>query len=244
MDPGAAPVPGLNLSTRTAGGITIAELDGELDIACAPALRDQLLGLLRRGSSRLVIDLSKVSYCDASGLAVLVSTTRRARLLGGSLRLAAVSPQIEKELDVTGLRRHLSVFPTVHAATTSPRHASHGKIDAAARDQATRVVRGGASGHTRRAWTAADFGALREVAGALLTHAEAWYVADPGRRFAPALRAMARACDVSDDKALEAASRSLLSALARYPLTHSQAVAASATRLRRFFDSGSQPALA
>jgi len=34
-----------------------------------------------------------VSHCDASSLAVLIGTSRRARLLGGFLRLAAVSPQ-------------------------------------------------------------------------------------------------------------------------------------------------------
>jgi hypothetical protein len=40
MDPGTVPAPGLSLSARTVGGTTIAELGGELDIACAPALRD------------------------------------------------------------------------------------------------------------------------------------------------------------------------------------------------------------
>ena len=39
---------------------------GELDIACAPALREQFLGLLRPHASRLVVDLSHVSFCDAS----------------------------------------------------------------------------------------------------------------------------------------------------------------------------------
>jgi anti-anti-sigma factor len=85
--------------------MTIAELAGELDIASAPALREQLLSLLRPGSSRLVIDLSKVSLCDASGLAVLVGIGRRARLPGGFLRLAAVSPQADQVLHITGLHR-------------------------------------------------------------------------------------------------------------------------------------------
>jgi anti-anti-sigma factor len=86
----------------------------------APALREQLLGLLGPGSSWLVIDLSQVSHCDASGLAVLIGTGRRARLLGGFLRLAAVSPQADQVLHITGLRQHLGVFPTVQAATASP----------------------------------------------------------------------------------------------------------------------------
>ena len=120
MDPPTTTAPGLALSTPAAGGITITGLSGKLDIARTPALREQLLGLLRPGSSRLVTDLSKVSHCDASGLAVLIGTGRRARLLGGFLRLAAVSPPVDQALHITGLRPHLGVFPTVQAATASP----------------------------------------------------------------------------------------------------------------------------
>ena len=67
MDSGNEASPGLAFRVRAAGSIAVAELAGELDIACAPALREQLLGLLRRGSGRLVIDLSKVGFCAASG---------------------------------------------------------------------------------------------------------------------------------------------------------------------------------
>ena len=94
MNSGTKVSPTLDLSARTAGRVTIAELTGEVDIASVPALREQLLRLLRPGSSRLVIDLSEVSFCDASGLAVLVSTGRRARLLGGTIL----------QSDETGLR--------------------------------------------------------------------------------------------------------------------------------------------
>jgi anti-anti-sigma factor len=111
MDSGITVNPTLDVSIRTMGGITIAELAGELGVAGAPALREQLLSLLRPGSSRLVIDLSKVSLCDASGLAVLVGVSRRARLLGGFLRLAAVSPQADRVLHITGLDRHLPISP-------------------------------------------------------------------------------------------------------------------------------------
>jgi anti-sigma B factor antagonist len=127
MNCGTAVNPGLGFFAQTVGGIIIAELTGELDIASAPALREQLLNLLRPGSNRLVIDLSKVSFADASGLAVLVSTARRARLLGGFVRLAAVSPPAGQVLHITGLDRNLAVFPTVQAAATGPRAPSTAK---------------------------------------------------------------------------------------------------------------------
>jgi anti-anti-sigma factor len=242
MNSATAVNPSLDFFAQTVGGITIAELTGELDIASAPALREQLLNLLRPGASRLVIDLSKVSFADASGLAVLVSTARRAMLLGGFVRLAAVSPPTGQVLRITGLDRNLAIFPTVQAAAAGPRSAEHGRTGAAEGSQAAAAHPRPASGHTGPSPVPADADELREAVAALLTRADAWHNADPGRRFTPALRAMASARDGSDDDALDAAARSLLSALARHPLTHSPAVAATATRLRRVLNPASVPA--
>src|SRR5713101_6228659 len=106
----------LSLTSRAdRGGYAIAALSGELGIASAPALREQLLSLLR-SASHLIIDLSAVEHADASGLAVLVGSGRRARLLGGSLRLAAPSPEVARVLSATGINQHLDIFPTVRAA--------------------------------------------------------------------------------------------------------------------------------
>jgi anti-anti-sigma factor len=118
MTHSAAHEASLNLTSRTdRGGYVIATLSGELGIASAPALREQLRSLLR-AASQLIIDLSAVEHADASGLAVLVGSGRRARLLGGSLRLAAPSPEVARVLSATGINRHLDIFPTVRAAIT------------------------------------------------------------------------------------------------------------------------------
>ena len=106
----------LSLPCRTdRGGYVIAEIRGELGIASAPDLREQLLDLLS-AASHLILDLSAVEHADASGLAVLVGSGRRARLLGGSLRLAAPSPEAVRVLSATGMDRHLNIYPTVRAA--------------------------------------------------------------------------------------------------------------------------------
>ena len=113
---------GLSLTSRTErGGRVIATLRGDLCVASAPALREQLLSLIRPAASELIIDLSAVERADASGLAVLVASGRRARLLGGSLRLAAPSPEVAAVLAVTGMNQHLDIFPTLRAAMTGQR---------------------------------------------------------------------------------------------------------------------------
>jgi anti-sigma B factor antagonist len=96
----------------------VAALSGSLDTAHAPAVREQLLRLLRPGSCRLVLDLMLVSDIDVTGLAVLVGTERRARLLGGSLRLAAARPAVSMAVHAAGLDWLLRSFPTVHSAVS------------------------------------------------------------------------------------------------------------------------------
>jgi anti-anti-sigma factor len=238
---------GLCLCARTERGYVIAELGGELDIASAPTLRDQLLGLLRHAASRLIIDLSAVSYADASGLAVLVGTGRRAGLLGGHLRLAAPSPEVARVLSITGLDRQLDVFPTVHAAITSRPGSPH-RQDSRPGGKSSRGTPGTAhvqpeAARTRPSWYAADGGELRLAIAAVLLHADAWHDADPSRQFTPALHDLAQAYAGTSQAWLTQAAHTLLSVLTRQPLTHSPAVAATASHLRRLLDRQHQPAL-
>src|SRR5688500_15220699 len=78
---------------------------GELDLAGAPALRDHLTHEIARSAAPVFsIDLAGVSFCDSSGLQVLVSTLRRARLLGRRLTLVVDGgSQPHRLLEVTGL---------------------------------------------------------------------------------------------------------------------------------------------
>jgi anti-sigma B factor antagonist len=234
--PAVSGVLSLSLSSRTERGYVVAALGGELDIAAAPMLREELLALLAPAASRLIIDLSAISYADATGLAVLVATDRRAGLLGGFLRLASPSPEMADVLSITGLNRHLEIFPTVHAAITSPAGSrcrpGNGLEVTTAIGTPGRTHGQPAPAHTRQARRAADDRELRIAVGAVLTHADAWRDADPRRLFAPALLALARANADASQTSLTEAAFGLLFILTRQPLTHSPAVAATASRLR------------
>jgi anti-anti-sigma factor len=97
------------LSVLSRSGFTIARLEGDLDILTTPVLRERLLSVLGPGVRLLIIDLSGVSFCDVSALAVLIGTQRRARGLGITVRLAAPRPQMAKLLRVTGLDRIFTI---------------------------------------------------------------------------------------------------------------------------------------
>ena len=105
---GAAQVrAGARLPVPADPGFTIARLEGELDIATMPALRERLLDVFRPGLRLLIIELSGVSFCDVRALAVLVGAQRRAGRLRVAVRLAAPRPQMAKLLSFTRSGRAL-----------------------------------------------------------------------------------------------------------------------------------------
>ncbi|MFB4302274.1 STAS domain-containing protein [Actinomadura sp. NTSP31] len=89
---------------------TLIALSGELDIASAPSLRERLRAALEDSGAHVVIDLSEVTFCDVSGLALLVGARRRTAP-DGSLVLASPRPQLARLLHVTGLDRAFTVRP-------------------------------------------------------------------------------------------------------------------------------------
>jgi anti-anti-sigma factor len=106
---------------------TVMRLDGDLGLATASALRLRLMNALRPGTTRLVLDLSRVQSCDPAGLAVLISTQRHAAERGIVVLLAAPSPPAAELLHSTGLERYLTVCPDLPGAlATRPARAGIG----------------------------------------------------------------------------------------------------------------------
>ena len=218
-----------SVSTGRHGSVVVTPR-GELDIVSAPAVRERLLSLLGADASHLVVDMSAIRYADASGLAVLVSTQRRAVLLGGTLRLAAVQPEVARVLTVTGFSRQLAVYPTVQAAIAGRKLTIRTAFLVTGQAVTAHALLAKA-----QAESGPDSGELRAAVGAVLANADAWRDADPCRRFSPALRALTQAYAGTSYAVTAQAAQSLLSVLSREPLTYSPAVAATASRLRGLF---------
>jgi len=87
---------------------------GEIDVFTAPRFRNAVERCLNDGATALVIDLSWVSFLDASGLAVAVSAARRL----GARRTAIVCPlpRIVRVFQICGLDSVLSICSSRAAA--------------------------------------------------------------------------------------------------------------------------------
>jgi len=112
----------LTVNIRRQRGCAIVTPAGELDLATAPQLREFLLALLPAHPA-LVINLDQVSFCDATGLGVLVGAANRAHANGASLHLVCSRTDIRRLFELTGLARRIPLARTLDealAALTPP----------------------------------------------------------------------------------------------------------------------------
>lgn len=112
----------LALSVEDVGGCLVGRLSGAADLSSAAELAGELRNIVELGERHLVVDLSKTTFLDSAALAALVSAHHRARVLGGSVRLAAATGPVRTILQVTGLdvilEHHADVAGAVAAAVS------------------------------------------------------------------------------------------------------------------------------
>ena len=99
----------LGLSRRTgADGDQVVSVTGELDIATADQAYAYISEVIDSGPAAVSVDLSGLTFCDASGLGVLAKIARHARQAGRQLKLTSARPSLLKIMRLTGLD---GVFP-------------------------------------------------------------------------------------------------------------------------------------
>lgn len=79
---------------------------GELDMATVPQLREAIEDLLDQRWDHLVVDLTGVTFIDSTGLELLL---REEGQTSGSFELIVPPGQVERAIELTGLRDHFAI---------------------------------------------------------------------------------------------------------------------------------------
>ena len=94
-----------------ANGYQVISMAGELDIATAEQAYSYISELIDGRPAPVTVDLSGLTFCDASGLGALARIARHAREAGRQLMLTSARPSVVKIMRITGLDR---VFPELY----------------------------------------------------------------------------------------------------------------------------------
>ncbi|MFG2991673.1 STAS domain-containing protein [Streptomyces sp. NPDC048257] len=106
----------LSMTTRTTASGPVIELAGDLDHHSAVQVRGLLPELAVEEGQQLVIDLGGLTFCDSSGITVLIAARNHALAAHATIALAAVPERVSRIFRIVGLDHVFPVHPTVQEA--------------------------------------------------------------------------------------------------------------------------------
>jgi anti-sigma B factor antagonist len=94
-------------------GVVVLEMTGSIRLGPNCRQIEQVVDdMIRRHKTRVIFDLSGVSFIDSSGIGTLVKRLAKLKKLGGTLRLTGVKGMVEGALKLTQIDRVLGLYPT------------------------------------------------------------------------------------------------------------------------------------
>ena len=94
----------------------VLPLQGEIDLHVSPEVAESLRAMTAKRPNRVVVDLTKVTYLDSSGLAVLIEGMQNVQEYGGQFAVAGVQESVKHIFDIARLDQVFRIFPDVDAA--------------------------------------------------------------------------------------------------------------------------------
>jgi anti-anti-sigma factor len=96
---------------------TLVKLNEEKFTArIAPDLKTEMVLMNSQGVKNIIIDLEKSSYCDSSGLSVILVANRICKENDGCLVVCNLQPAVSKLIEISQLSNVLNITPTYEEA--------------------------------------------------------------------------------------------------------------------------------
>ena len=97
-------------------GIPVVSVNGDVDIATAPALAQTLLAVTEDRAGEVIVDLTGCSFLDSRGLTALIAARARLEHSNRELALVLSNASVLKIFQITGFDKLFAIYPSLGAA--------------------------------------------------------------------------------------------------------------------------------
>jgi len=88
----------------------VLSLHGELDLASAPLLQQEIENAGADTTAMIVLDLKELEFIDSTGLRIVLAGHERSQERGQEFALTRGSEQVQRLLTITGVGEHLRII--------------------------------------------------------------------------------------------------------------------------------------
>jgi len=99
------------IDSRVSGSKTIVDIDAQnVDFRNCEAIKSSVAGLTAQGQKDILLNLSKVSFMDSSGLGVILFCKRTCEDVGGTFGVYGLQNYVNNLVNLTNLNKAISIY--------------------------------------------------------------------------------------------------------------------------------------
>ena len=99
----------MEISTRSAGDVTIVAVKGQLDSNTSPQAQTAMDAVLAGGAKKVAVDFTQLDYISSAGLRVILGAAKK---LNGGLHLYGLNDSVREVFDISGFSTIIPVSRT------------------------------------------------------------------------------------------------------------------------------------
>jgi len=90
----------MQIGVQQVGAVTVVELDGRIDSTTAKSFGDSLLGVLKPGQARVIVDFKNILYISSAGFRALLLAGRMAEETESKFALCNLTAEVNRLFDL------------------------------------------------------------------------------------------------------------------------------------------------
>lgn len=100
----------MEIAVRREPTLVIVDMVGEIDVNAVPRIRDTLGDLTKAVSPQILVNLSRATYIDSSGLGILMATRKDTLQGGGRFVLCGMNRDVLLVFELTRLNKFFEIY--------------------------------------------------------------------------------------------------------------------------------------
>ncbi len=106
----------MEIKTRQSQDVLVVDMVGRLDSSTAGAAYDELVGIAKGGSKRILLNLDGLQFVSSAGLRAMLTMAKLTQTARGDVRICNAKAVVRDTLETSGFNSLIKMFEDEKAA--------------------------------------------------------------------------------------------------------------------------------
>ncbi len=100
----------MEITTKDVAGITFVYLSGEIKSTTSGEVMDSLVGLVKGGANKLLLNIKEVDFISSAGLRSILVAAKLLTNSNGQMRICGANESVKKVLETSGFTSLVNLY--------------------------------------------------------------------------------------------------------------------------------------